>query len=102
MVPTGLIAAVKPNTLKSTQRALRELRFTSVEPTKTVITKQKMMSVKTQEYRLVSQCADSIDKVGVWFNCHYQTGGFTTLTVINPLDSKLANRTFVRWVPSNI
>ena len=38
MVPTGLIAAVKPNTLKSTQRALRELRFTSVEPTKTVIT----------------------------------------------------------------
>ena len=35
MVPTGLIEAVKPNTLKSTQRALR---FTAVEPTKTVIT----------------------------------------------------------------
>ena len=49
MVPTGLIAAVKPNTLKSTQRALRELRFTAVEPTQTVITKQKMMSVKSTD-----------------------------------------------------
>ena len=39
MVPTGLIAAVKPNTLKSTQRALRKPRFTvAVEPTKAVIT----------------------------------------------------------------
>ena len=49
MVPTGLIAAVKPNTLKSTQRALRELRFTALEPTKTVITKQKMLGVKSTD-----------------------------------------------------
>ena len=49
MVPTSLIPAVKPNTLKSTQRALRELRFTAVEHTKTVITKQKMMSVKSTD-----------------------------------------------------